>query len=161
MKDETEKDTFNIIKSNEINEYITITCEICGNSKKDIKIVVYIKKNPLITIPSSSYPNVENFFQDLTVSLNLSEVTEKNNILKKIYQTLLENLIIWSENNYTTKYIDYKIAFPLLKELCKVGETKFQIIFQQEILKEYATSGPQTKEFLKSEGYLKLIGNFF
>lgn len=161
MKDETEKDVFNVIKSNEIDEYITIAYEACCNSEEDVKIVVYIKNNPLITIPSTSYPSLENFFQDLIISPNLTKVTEKNNGLKTIYQILLQNLIIWSKNNYTTKCIDYKIAFPLLKELCKVGDTKFQLIFQQEILKEYATSGPQIKEFLNSEGYLKLIGDFF
>ena len=161
MKDETEKDTFNIIKSNEINEYITITYETCSNSNRDVKIVVYIKKNSLITIPSTSYPSLEIFCQDSIKSLNLDKMTQKKNLAITIYQKLLRDLILWSENNYTTKFIDYRIAFPLLKELYKVGNTKFQIIFQQEILKEYATNSSQVKEFIKREGYLKLIGDFF
>ncbi|MBY8991100.1 MAG: hypothetical protein KGD58_10140 [Candidatus Lokiarchaeota archaeon] len=161
MKDETEEDTFNIIKSNEINEYIAITYETCGNSNKDVKIIVYIKNNPLITIPSTSYPSLENFFQGSIKSLNLDKMTQKKNLAITVYQKLLRDLMLWSENNYTTKYIDYRMAFPLLKELCKVGNTKFQIIFQQEILKEYATNSSQVKEFLKREGYLKLIGDFF
>ena len=161
MKDETEEDTFNIVKSNEINEYIAITYETCGNSNKDVKIIVYIKNNPLITIPSTSYPSLENFFQGSIKSLNLDKMTQKKNLAITVYQKLLRDLMLWSENNYTTKYIDYRMAFPLLKELCKVGNTKFQIIFQQEILKEYATNSSQVKEFLKREGYLKLIGDFF
>ena len=88
-------------------------------------------------------------------------MTQKKNLAITIYQKLLRDLILWSENNYTTKFIDYRIAFPLLKELYKVGNTKFQIIFQQEILKEYATNSSQVKEFIKREGYLKLIGDFF
>ena len=77
------------------------------------------------------------------------------------YQALRKSLNLWSKNNYNTHFIDYKIAFPLLKELSKVGETRFQIIFQQEILKRYASNEVKVKHFLKQEGYLKLIGDFF
>jgi hypothetical protein len=55
----------------------------------------------------------------------------------------------------------YKIAFPLLKKLREVGETKFQIIFQQEILKTYVSGNVKVKNYLDHEGYLKLIGEFF
>jgi hypothetical protein len=161
MKDNIVKVYSNIIKSNEIDEYITIKYESCRNSKREGRIIVYIKNNPLITIPSTLFPSFEHFFQNSKMPLNLKEKPQGKSLSNVLYQKLLQNLIIWSENNYDTKFIDYKIAFPLLKELRKVGDTKFQIIFQQEILKEYATSGAQVKEFLKNNGYLKLIGDFF
>jgi len=125
----------NILESMNVNDNITI------NYEKKKKIVIYVKNTPIIMLPGSTKPKV-------LISLSL-------------YNKLLKNLIKWSENDYNTKFLDYKIAFPLLKELRRVGETRFQIIFQQEILKEYATRGLRVKEFLKNEGYLKLIGDFF
>ena len=161
MKDNIEKENHNIIKSKEIDENISIKYEAYDNPKKEVKVVIYVKNIPIITIPSTSFPSLENFFQGSKMPFNLNKKNQIENLANTVYQNLLGNLIVWSEDNYIAKYIDYKIVFPLLKELCRVGETKFQIIFQQEILKEYATSGPQVKEFLKREGYLKLIGAFF
>ena len=67
----------------------------------------------------------------------------------------------WSKNYYDSHFLHYKISFPLLKRLREVGETKFQIIFQQEILKRYATGSLQVKGYLEQEGYLNLISDFF
>jgi hypothetical protein len=161
MKDDNEKANYHIIESNKIDENISIQYESYDSSKKEVKVVIYIKNIPIITIPSPLFPSLENFFQDVKMPFILNEKNQNENLANTVYQKLLGKLIAWSEDNYIAKHINYNIAFPLLKELCRVGETKFQIIFQQEILKEYATNSSQVKEFLKREGYLKLIGDFF
>jgi hypothetical protein len=139
------RDNNNIIKYDVINEYLSIACESSNKSNKAQKIVIFIKNVPLLT-------------------RSLIDINDKNQVKKNIntvYQKLLTDLTIWSKNDYKTRHIDYRIAFPLLKELRRVGETRFQIIFQQEILNEYALNNKEVKEFLKREGYLKLIGDFF
>lgn len=161
MKDDNEKEKYHIIESNKIDENIALHLEYYNSSKKEFKLVIYIKNIPIITIPSALFPSLEIFFQDSKFPLHSNKENQNENLSETVYHILLRNLINWSENNFNVKLMDFRIAFPLLKELRKVGETKFQIIFQQEVLKEYVTNGSQVKEFLKKEGYLNLIGDFF
>jgi hypothetical protein len=173
MKEHVKQDNQIIIKSNEINNYISIKIihspfdhkieeyESYGCSERGTKVVICVKNKPLITIPSALFPSLETIAHERKDLLDSYEHNQKKNLKGTIFRRLLSNLIIWSENNYNTQLIDCKIAFPLLKELREVGETKFQIILQQEILKAYATNTSQVKEFLKREGYLKLICDFF
>jgi hypothetical protein len=147
----------NIIKSTKIDTHITIVYQLYKKSEEGVEIVIFVKNNPVITIPSIRFPAFAISFQN---SPGLFKSKDEY-FSETFYEKLLKDLMSWSKNNYNTKFIDYKIGFPILKELGRVGETKFQIIFQQEILKEYATQGPQLKEFLSKEGYLKLIGDFF
>lgn len=134
-----------IIKSDEINEYISIVYQFYEESNTEVKIAIHIKDIPIFT-KRFKYHKEEKQIKDKA---------------DKFYQTLQVDLNLWSKNNYKTKFIDFRIAFPLLKRLREVGETRFQIIFQQEILKEYASNNANVKDFLKNEGYLKLIGDFF
>ena len=115
----------------------------------------------VVTIPSALFPSLKAITQEIKDPKDRYEYNQKKNLIETIFRRLLSNLTIWSENDYNTQNVNHKIAFPLLKKLREIGETKFQIILQQEILKAYATSTYQVKEFLKREGYLKLIGDFF
>ena len=173
MKEHFKQDNHIIIKFNEINDYISIKiiyspfdhkikeCESYGCSEKGTKVVICVRNEPLITIPSALFPSLKAVLQEIKDPIDRYEYNQKKHLTETIFRSLLSNLIIWSENDYNTQIIDHKIAFPLLKKLREVGETKFQIILQQEILKAYATSRFHVKEFLKREGYLKLIGDFF
>jgi hypothetical protein len=145
MGEEFKSENYNLIKYDKINRYLSITYESSNNSNKASKIVIYIKNVPIIT-------------------RSFIDINEKNQVKKNInaiYQKLKTDLVIWSKNDYKTTNLDYRIAFPLLKELRKVGETRFQIIFQQEILKEYIANKEEVKQFLTNKGYIKLIGDFF
>lgn len=173
MKEHVKQDNHIILKLNEINDYISIKIihspfdhknkeyESYVCSERGTRVVICVRNEPLVTIPSALFPSVEVITQEIKDPTDRYEYNQKNNLTETIFRRLLSNLIIWSENDYNTQIIDHKIAFPLLKKLREVGETKFQIILQQEILKAYATSTFQVKEFLKREGYLKLIGDFF
>jgi len=173
MKEHVKQGNYIIIKSNEINEYISIKIihspfdhkieeyESYECSERGTKVVICVRNEPLITIPSALFSSLEVINQVIKDPIDRYGYNQKKFLTETIFRRLLSNLIIWSENDYNTQIIGHKITFPLLKKLREVGETKFQIILQQEILKAYATSSFQVKEFLKREGYLKLIGDFF
>ncbi|MFX0083196.1 MAG: hypothetical protein ACFE94_15740 [Candidatus Hodarchaeota archaeon] len=173
MKENIKRDNYTIVKSNKVNDYISIKIitssinqkieesESFKLSERGTKIIIFVKNKPIIVIPSRLFPSLKTLNQGINELIDRYEYNQKIYSMKTIFRRLISNLIIWSENNYNTQLIDHKIAFPLLKELRKVGETKFQIILQQEILKTYATSPFQVKEFLKCEGYLDFIGDFF
>ncbi len=148
----------NSFKNNycEVNEYISIQ-----RYENESKITIYVSNEPLITIPSPKFPSFEYALQEVNDNSAHHILIQDNNITEIIFQKLIRNLDIWSKNDYDTQLLHYKIAFPLLKKLRDVGKTKFQIIFQQEILKRYSTSPLEVKDFLEQEGYLKLIGDFF
>lgn len=172
MNEHVKQDNYLIIKSYEINDYISIKIihspfdrkikeyETFGCSERETKLIICVRNEPIVTILSSMFPSLEAKTQEIKDSTDRHEYKQKKNLTETIFRRLRSNLIIWSENDYNTQFIDHKIAFPLLKKLREVGETKFQIILQQEILKAYAASTYQVKEFLKREGYLKLIGDF-
>ncbi|MFW9940757.1 MAG: hypothetical protein ACFFFT_06935 [Candidatus Thorarchaeota archaeon] len=173
MKENITRDNYTIIKSNEINNYISIKIinssinhktkksEPYKSSGRENRIFIYIKNKPVISIHPSSIPSLKTLSQEIKEPIDRYEYNLKDFFTKTIFRRITSNLLIWTENNYNNQLIDHKIGFPLLKELRKVGETKFQIILQQEILKTYASSTVQVKEFLKREGYLELIGDFF
>lgn len=173
MKEHVKQDNYVIIKSYEINDYISIKiihspfdhkikeCESYRYSEKGTKIVICVMNESVVTIPSALFPSLKAITQEIKDPKDRYEYNQKKNLIETIFRRLLSNLTIWSENDCNTQNVNHKIAFPLLKKLREIGETKFQIILQQEILKAYATSTYQVKEFLKREGYLKLIGDFF
>ena len=151
------KENNNLKKSYcKVNEYISIQ-----KSENELKIIIYIKNEPIITIPSLKFPFLEYTLQEINDNLVHHKLNFKNNKIETIFRKLALILENWSNSNYDTHLLNYKIAFPLLKKLREVGETRFQIIFQQEILKRYSTSPIEVKNFLEQEGYLNLIGDFF
>jgi len=139
-----------------VNEYISIQ-----RYENELKITIYINNEPLITIPSPKFPSLEYALQEVNDNLVYHKIILENNKTEKIFQKFALILENWSKNDYNTHLLHYKISFPLLKKLREVGRTRFQIIFQQEILKRYSTSPLEVKNFLEQEGYLKLIGDFF
>ena len=160
MKEHVKQDNHIIIKSHNINDYISIKIihlpfnhkikeyESYGCSERATKVVICVRNEPLVIIPSALFPSLKAITQEIKDPTDRYEYNQKKYLTETIFRRLLSNLIIWSENDYNIQIIDHKIAFPLLKKLREVGET-------------YATSTFQVKEFLKREGYLKLIGDFF
>ncbi len=140
----------------EVNEYISIQ-----RYESEPKIIIYVRNEPLVSIPSPEFPSLEYLLREVNNNLVRYKNPQKNSKTEIFFQRLALILEIWSKNDYDTHLLHYKIAFPLLKKLREVGKTKFQIIFQQEILKRYSTSPLEVKNYLEQEGYLKLIGDFF
>ena len=162
-----------ISRFNEINEYISIRItkpslypriqkrDANGFYEERCKVIIYIGNSPTVTIPNLFFPSFKVALQDINEIKGHNQSKNKNSPPEIIFQRLSLSLCNWVGNNYDTQLLHFKIAFPLLKRLKDVGTTKFQIILQQEILKRFASSSFQVKEFLKKKGYLNLISDFF
>jgi hypothetical protein len=145
----------------EINNSIPEGVKSFNSKDQGKKIVIYVENDSIISIPGIFFHSIEEVIQEIDDSKYVIRDEEGQELLGILFDILVENIRVWSENKYETRYLYYKIAFPLLKKLKEVGETKFQLIFQQEILKSYILGNLEKKEFLDSQGYLKLLGDFF
>lgn len=73
------------------------------------------------------------------------------------YWAHCSNLQAWSENDYNTNLLHSNIAFPLLKELVKAGDTKAMKAFKEEIAKRLESGYLPTIKFLWNEGFIKYL----
>jgi hypothetical protein len=165
MKEKIEKNYVSVKRFNDINGYISIRIERKGESNNlqegEDKVVIYVGEDPIVIIPGTSFSSFENAIEEVIEKPHLYNRKNRKTATEILLNGLYLGIRIWSENNYNSQLLHFKISFPLLKKLREVGETKFQIIFQQEILNRYATSTVKVKGFLEQEGYLKLISDFF
>jgi hypothetical protein len=165
MKEEIKLNCVKFKRFNGNDDYISVeirNVDIDDNLHKgNNKLVISIGDDPIVIIPSEFILSFEEVIEVIINQSFLSSCKKENPSIKTLLKGLDLDLRAWSKNKYDTHFLYYKISFPLLKRLKEVGETKFQIIFQQEILKRYATSSLQVKEYLEREGYLQLICDFF
>jgi hypothetical protein len=173
MKESNKQIYSNILKSKIVNDFISVKCiqrNLINQErvyKKEIyyegdsKVVIYIINEPVITIHNTHFPFIETSISKLSQSPNPQRKKVVDNKPEDIFNNVVQNIFTWCESNYKTQFLDYRIALPLLRKLREVGDTKFQIILQQEILWNYGEGNYQVKDYLKSEGYLELIGDFF
>ena len=159
MKKQIKKNCVSIKRFNDSNVWISVRIEDLKEGGD--KVVIYVGEDPIIIIPSIDFPSFENVIEEIIEKNPLNSKKNEKSAIKILFNGLYLGIRAWSENNYDNQLLHFKISFPLLKKLREVGETKFQIIFQQEILKGYATSTIKVKQFLEQGGYLKLIGHFF
>lgn len=165
MKEEIQTNCISFKKFNGTDCYISL--DIKRKDKIDNvheaynRLVIFVGEYPIIIIPSINFPSFEELIEEIIDKSFLSMCKKGMTPAEILLKGLDIDIRTWSKNNYDSHFLYYKISFPLLKHLKKVGETKFQIVFQQEILKRYATSSLQVKKFLEQEGYLKLISDFF
>jgi len=64
------------------------------------------------------------------------------------------NIQAWIENDYDTRILHHSIAFPLLRELSKLGNIKAKRIFKDEIISRFISGSPQVKLFLLEQNFL-------
>lgn len=60
----------------------------------------------------------------------------------------------WVENNYDTRFLNHKVAFPLLKKLSDVGDPKAIKVFKEEIIKRLEDGENDVILYLLNKGYL-------
>jgi hypothetical protein len=123
--------------------------------------VIYLGDDLILSLPGMLFRSIEEAIKEINRTEDKNFIRKQLTSLDDLFNILVEKIRNWSNNQYDTRLLYYKIAFPLLKKLREVGETKFQIIFQQEILKTYVSGNVKVKNYLDHEGYLKLIGEFF
>ncbi len=65
------------------------------------------------------------------------------------------NLQVWAESNYNTTLLHSNLSFPLLKELCKLGDLIAKKCFKEEVAKRLASGYVPVVRYLLVEGYLE------
>ncbi len=146
-----------------LNNYLEVRLE-------NDKTVIYVNNNRfsqckfLFLISHSS----EKFATDI------NSVDEMENFLNKgleseLTSTLLgvkpeeefwghcSNLQAWVENNYDTRLLHSNLAFPLLKILTDLGDSRAKKVFKEEIAKRLILPYFPVIEYLIIEGYAKYL----
>ncbi|MFX0000472.1 MAG: hypothetical protein ACFE9Q_08250 [Candidatus Hodarchaeota archaeon] len=67
------------------------------------------------------------------------------------------NLQTWYENNYDTSLIHCNLAFPLLKELTKVGDHVAVNVFKEEVARRFESNNLNVIRFLLYNKYLDCL----
>lgn len=74
-----------------------------------------------------------------------------------IFWAHCSNLQVWYENEYNTCLIHSNLAFPLLKELTKAGDTLAAKVFREEVAKRFENSNMNVRQFLLYNHYLDCL----
>lgn len=74
-----------------------------------------------------------------------------------IFWAHCSNLQVWYENEYNTCLIHSNLAFPLLKELTKAGDTLAAKVFREEVAKRFEKSNMNVRQFLLYNHYLDCL----
>ncbi|MFX1237041.1 MAG: hypothetical protein ACFE8P_04900, partial [Promethearchaeota archaeon] len=67
------------------------------------------------------------------------------------------NLQAWHENDYDTRLLHRNIAFPLLRKLTIVGDTRAKKVFKEEIAERFASGHETVMMYLKERNYLNYL----
>ena len=73
---------------------------------------------------------------------------------KEVFWGHCSNLQAWAEHDYDTRLIHHNLAFPLLKELTKVGDPKAIIVFKEEIASRLKSNHLPVIQYLVDNYYL-------
>lgn len=65
------------------------------------------------------------------------------------------NLQVWVENNYNTVLLHSNLSFPLLRELCKLGDLIAKELFKEEVAKRMSSGYVPVVRYLLVEDYLE------
>ena len=74
-----------------------------------------------------------------------------------IFWAHCSNLQVWYENEYNTCLVHSNLAFPLLKELTKSGDTLAAKVFREEVAKRFENSNMNVRQFLLYNHYLDCL----
>ena len=74
-----------------------------------------------------------------------------------IFWAHCSNLQVWYENEYNTCLIHSNLAFPLLKELAKAGDTLAAKVFREEVAQRFENSNMNVRQFLLYNHYLDCL----
>lgn len=78
---------------------------------------------------------------------------------KEEYRGHCSNLQVWVENNYRTCLLHRNLAFPLLKELTNIGDSKAEEMLSLEVIRRFKSRYPTVQKYLILEEYLKPLSH--
>ncbi len=58
------------------------------------------------------------------------------------------NLQAWVEHDYNTRLLDYRLSFPILKELAKKGDEYARMRFKEELIERWCHGSTEVKKYL-------------
>jgi len=145
-----------------VNKYITVKLE-------HYDTVIYIGgeifrqcKRLLLNLEKSN-------FQKYDYVTSIDDIAEQFENEKNINDVIIEispeieftshcsNLQAWAEYDYDTRLLHRNLAFPLLKELTKMGDPLAQRVFKEEIAKRLDECVPSVTNFLIEEGLINYL----
>ncbi|HEC37298.1 hypothetical protein LCGC14_1172720 [marine sediment metagenome] len=142
-----------------VNDYITLKLE---NKKTNI----YVKgeffeqcTSLLVNIPAegidsyNEFESIDEIIKKLGRTGNRQLGVEYKLTPETEFFGHCSNLQAWVEYNYDTRILDSELAFPLLKELAKLGDYIARKVFKEEISKRLASGFPSVITYLIEEGY--------
>ena len=145
------------MKEFKINDYFSLRLE-------NGKTIIYVKGKrfdqckQLVLNIRVKYIGTFDEIESIDEAIEVLEVEERVEGLSITPETEFwahcSNLQVWAENNYDTNLIHSNLAFPLLKELVKVGDLKAQKIFSEEIAKRIEKNYFPVIQYLINEGFL-------
>lgn len=144
-----------------VNEFITLRLEgeetviyVAGERFRQCKFLLL--ELPIKNI--SSFDEIESI-DEAADKLDRSQETRiRDEIPRDVeFWGHCSNLQVWCEYNYDTRLLHSNLAFPLLKRLTEVGDTKAKKVLKDEIGKRLASGYRSTVLFLYNEGYLDYL----
>jgi len=159
----SEKECFKQLTTFKVNEYITLKLE-------DVKTVIYVNgrlfsvcKYLLFSNPLNEQDNfdrvdsIDEAEEFLDHSLKMFDYPHYVVPADTLFWGHCSNIQAWAENNYDTRLLHRKIAFPLLKSLVYFGDIKAKEQFAKEIKGRAESGYLPVIEYLIIEGYFEYL----
>ncbi|TFF88805.1 MAG: hypothetical protein EU548_08395, partial [Promethearchaeota archaeon] len=143
-------------KTFEINQYLTLKLErgktviyVAGKRFRSCKYLLF----NLTEEEAREYNTIESI--DAAIE-RYSRVHEENHQLldpETEFWGHCSNLQAWAENNYNTRLLDMRLAFPLLKRLTDAGDPMARKAFKDEIARRLQDESLKVSTYLIKQGY--------
>ena len=150
-------------KEYQINAYITLKLEFSDT-------VIYVSNKLFIACKSLLLNTTVDDLKDIQFISSIDELEQKLESSTSIFSKRdveispevrfwahCSNIQTWAENNYDSRLLHSNLAFPLLKELVKVGDDIALKVFREEIVKRLESGFPSVIYYLVNEGYIAFI----
>lgn len=141
-----------------INEYLELrleqnTTQIYINNRQFITCKYLLTTISLNKI--NHYDNIESMDEFIDKRNESGHITYNSGLTsKEAFWGHCSNFQAWYEHNYNTNLLDSKLAFPILKELVKLGDIKAKRVFREEIIRKLKLGYWNTLLFLIKDKYL-------
>jgi small GTP-binding protein len=146
-----------------INKYLKLRLE-CGNTNIYVGGSIFKQcKYLLLDIPVTNVSNYSDIESIDEAAEKLDSSMERGKPRKYHLSPDIEfwghcsNLQVWYENDYDSRILHRNLAFPLLRDLVKVGDPLAKKVFKEEIALRLASGYLSVVEHLINQGYLKYL----
>ena len=146
----------------QINSYLTLRLErgktVIYVGGKEFRTCKYL----LFKIPEAE---IEDYSEIGSIDAAIERYSKDHELNKESLDPETEfwghcsNLQAWAENNYDTRLLDMRLAFPLLKVLTDIGDSTAEWALKEQIAIRWNTGNKSLQKFLIEQRYLQYLGN--